>query len=198
MLTARPLALLACVVTTAALLAACGGTEYETSDMVSAFNKNFAEQQVVLTCPETVPADAKFDCTFKSTADANWKPQTMTFSIEKDELQGDSEEAVGAAILKAVAPKTWQDMGLAIALEDMNKIIKKNGYDSVMGLTCPTATDTTTKLTCTMSMSGTDKTADLEMVFESVDETADGAGYAFVPVSAQVYGETVNSLLPAS
>ncbi len=198
MLTARLFALLTCVVTTAVLLAACGGTEYETSDVVSTFNKTFVDQQVALTCPGTVPADAKFDCTFKSTADANWKPQTVTFSIEKDELKADNEEAVAAAILKAVAPKTWQDMGLAIALEDMNKTIKKNGYDSVMGLTCPTATDTTTKLTCTMSMSGTDKTADLEMIFETVDDTASGAGYAFVPSSAKTYGETVNSLLPAN
>ena len=194
MVTARLLALLTCVVTTAALLAACGSTDYETAKIVSSFNKAFVEQQVALTCPETVPADATFDCTFKSTVDANWKPQTVTFSIEKDELKADDTNAVGRSVLKAIAPKTWQDMGIAIAIGDMNKTIKTNGYDSVMDLTCPVATDFTTNLTCTMSMSGTDKTADVTMVFESVK---DGA-YAFVPSSAKTYGETVNSLLPAN
>ena len=83
----RILSLLGAVAGLALVVAACGGgTEYQTADAVKAFNayQDNAKYGIALACPEMVPADAEFDCTFSTKGGT---PQKATFVIEKDKLE---------------------------------------------------------------------------------------------------------------
>ena len=104
----------------ALVVAACGGgTEYQTADAVKAFNadQDNAKYGIALACPETVPADTEFECTFSTKGGT---PQKATFVIEQDELAPTDEQAMGQAMLDATTPQFWGDNTLPGIVDSIN------------------------------------------------------------------------------
>ena len=146
----RILSLLGAVAALALVVAACGGgTEYQTADAVKAFNayQDNAKYGIALACPETVPADAEFDCTFSTKGGT---PQKATFVIEQDKLEPTDEQAMGQAMLDATTPQFWGDNTLPGIVDSINADQIVKAADLNFTITCPKLTSYEETYSCTV------------------------------------------------
>jgi hypothetical protein len=144
------LSLLGAAAATALVVAACGGgAEYQTADAVKAFNayQDNAKYGIALACPETVPADAEFECTFSTKGGT---PQQATFVIEKDELAPTDEPAMGQAMLDATTPQFWGDNTLPGIVDSINADPIVKAADLNFAITCPKLTSYEKTYSCTV------------------------------------------------
>jgi hypothetical protein len=144
------LSLLGAAAATALVVAACGGgAEYQTADAVKAFNayQDNAKYGIALACPETVPADAEFECTFSTKGGT---PQQATFVIEKDELAPTDEQAMGQAMLDATTPQFWGDNTLPGIVDSINADPIVKAADLNFAITCPKLTSYEKTYSCTV------------------------------------------------
>jgi hypothetical protein len=146
----RILSLLGAAAAIALVVAACGGgAEYQTADAVKAFNayQDNAKYGIALACPETVPADAEFECTFSTKGGT---PQQATFVIEKDELAPTDEPAMGQAMLDATTPQFWGDNTLPGIVDSINADPIVKAADLNFAITCPKLTSYEKTYSCTV------------------------------------------------
>jgi hypothetical protein len=144
------LSLLGAAAAIALVVAACGGgAEYQTADAVKAFNayQDNAKYGIALACPETVPADAEFECTFSTKGGT---PQQATFVIEKDELAPTDEPAMGQAMLDATTPQFWGDNTLPGIVDSINADPIVKAADLNFAITCPKLTSYEKTYSCTV------------------------------------------------
>jgi len=171
----RFLIVVGAVAALALVITACGGTEYQTADAVKAFNadQDNAKYGIALACPETVPADAEFECTFSTKGGT---PQQATFVIEKDEIAPTDEQAMGQAMLDATTPQFWGDNTLPGIVDSINAdpIVKAAGLN--FAITCPKLTSYTETYSCTVD-DGKGDTFTTPFAFSKVETGV----WAFVP-----------------
>jgi hypothetical protein len=144
------LSLLGAAAAIALVVAACGGgAEYQTADAVKAFNayQDNAKYGIALACPETVPADAEFECTFSTKGGT---PQQATFVIEQDELAPTDEPAMGQAMLDATTPQFWGDNTLPGIVDSINADPIVKAADLNFAITCPKLTSYEKTYSCTV------------------------------------------------
>ncbi len=142
----RILSLLGAVAGLALVVAACGGgTEYQTADAVKAFNadQDNAKYGIALACPETVSADAEFECTFSTKGGT---PRKATFVIEKDEIAPTDEQAM----LDATTPQFWGDNTLPGIVDSINADPIVKAADLNFAIICPKLTSYKETYSCTV------------------------------------------------
>ncbi|MCX6392684.1 MAG: hypothetical protein NTX95_09350 [Actinobacteria bacterium] len=144
------LSLLGAALALALVVTACGGgTEYQTADAVKAFNayQDNAKYGIALACPETVPADAEFECTYSTKGGT---PQKATFVIEKGKIEPTDEQAMGQAMLDATTPQFWGDNTLPGFVDQINADPIVKAADLNFTITCPKLTSYEETYSCTV------------------------------------------------
>ena len=188
----RILSLFGAVAALALVVTACGGgTEYQTADAVKAFNaqKDNAKYGIALACPETVPADAEFECTFSTKGGT---PQKATFVIKKDEIAPTDEKAMEQAILDATTPQFWADNTLPGLVDTFNAdpMVKAAGLH--FSITCPKLTSYTETYACTVD-DGKGDTFKTPFSFSKVDTGV----WSFVPTDQDGFSTKLANILKA-
>lgn len=184
------LGLLGAAIALALVVAACGGgTEYQTADAVKAFNadQDNAKYGIALACPETVPADAEFECTFSTEGGT---PQKATFVIEKDEIAPTDEQAMGQAMLDATTPQFWADNTLPGIVDPINADPMIKAADLHFSITCPKLTSYTDTYSCTVD-DGKGDTFETPFAFSKVESGV----WAFVPTDEDGFSTELANIL---
>ena len=188
----RILRLLGAVIALALVITGCGGgSEYQTAHAVKAFNadKDNAKYGIALACPDTVPADAEFECTFSTKGGT---PQKATFVIKKDEIAPTDKKAMEQAMLDATTPQFWGDITLPNIVKPFNAEPAFKAAGLHFTITCPKLTSYKETYSCTVD-DGKGDTFTTPFAFSNVDTGV----WAFLPTDQDGFSTELANILKA-